>query len=1077
MDLHKYHHRRTTLFLSNIFRQRQQAQHNDYRKYLTEKRVRLQEIKEAQDNWNRRLYPGLSSLIEVITQKQHLWERRPSDNDFLMVRVGLAPTRLCCPIEFAQNDKIKYVPELLREVRGLLTQYSHIEQQPVVIGLRNLGTTAIIGPHSATHGLLRAMLCQIATFHAPHEVRIGAYFPPETRAEWGWLKWLPHSRRLHRSKTGQTDAAEPLCLLADNIDSFQETFITQIKPELERRSKIIQESTREAEEGIFQSQPLPHLILVLDGFTPGGQLAHMPELEELLRHPARLGVTIILLIDEQYQEPSAIQARLTVGRAQLTYQEMAPDGKTFDFVLPDDVDSRQCEIIARRLAPLTLVDMDDTPLDFSQDIRLLELLNIPSVDTLQVAEHWQYAHTGLQLLRIPIGQQKNGALILDLKEMADGGVGPHGMIIGATGSGKSELLCTIVTGLALTHDPHMVNFVLVDFKSGTAFADFATLPHVAGIITNLENNPALISRMYISLLNEQKRRQNMLSSAGNLSSIKQYQAKWRKNPDMEPMPYLLIIIDEFAQLIANHEEFLALFTSFGQVGRSLGMHMLLSTQHVDERHVKSLDGLLRYRICLRTFKPDESISAPGKPDAYYLPPLPGSGYLKVDDDVYIPFKTALISTPYIPARQQQVDPTTFIRKFTITGKLIPYQQPAHTDESRDIHTDETYTEMNMVIARIAQAPTPATGWHVHPVWQPPLKGLITLYEVLLHCGQSDLDGTSWPASAPFGPLCIPLGMLDRPAEQVQEPVMLDFSGVGGHMVVVGGPQSGKSILLCTIITSLMVTHSPSEVQIYGIDLDGGLLRIFEEAPHIGIVCDKTDREKIRRLIRRIRQIIVERELLFARYGIESMVTYRQLRQRSELVNEEFGDVFLVIDNFSPLLSAFETCDPDIASSIMDIVTTGLAYGIHVIITANQWLEVRPRLRSNIGTSLELRMIDSEESEIDKKQAAMLSTDTPGRGLHQSRLLFQTAWPTVTGATLVPLPLQQALDELIQRMRQAWKGPLAPQIPVLPQEIPLRGTSHIRYRCRNTHRVGGISSQPNVYRSHLLRSTFFDSRRW
>ncbi len=1020
------------MFLTNFLqrrslKQRLQVEYKRYRGYLADRQRRFDEIKGMQQQRNDRLYPHMSGLSTIVTQRQNLWERRLSDDDFLMVRVGVAPTPLCCAIDFHEDYKVNYVPALLQEARDLVTQNSHIDEQPIVISLSTLGTLAVTGYRAATRALVRAMLCQIAAFHSPDEVRIVGYWTPDVAIEWGWLKWLPHTRLLRQVKAEHR--CEQRCMLAENAADFQELFITQIKPELERRNKFNQNVQADLKS---DKQKLPHLVFVLDGFVPGGALARAPGLEDILRDSSRLGVTILCLVDAQAQEPAAIRARLDVasvfGKTQLSYKETALGGKDVEFITPDAADARACEQMARCLAPLDLVDMD-AQLDFSRDVRLLELQDIPVVDTLKVAERWR-PRTEQQLLRVPIGRQKNGTLTLDLKEMATGGFGPHGLVVGATGSGKSELLRTVVTSLALTHDPHTVNFVLVDFKAGAAFADFADLPHVAGIITNLENDPVLIHRMYTSLLGEQQRRQNMLSRAGNLDNIRQYQAKWHKNSEMEPMPYLLIIVDEFAQLIANHEEFLALFTKFGQVGRSLGMHMMLATQRVDEGRIKTLEGHLRYRICLRTFKPEESAAVLGKPDAYFLPPSPGSGYFKVDDDIYTEFKTALISTPYVPASRQQVDPTTLIREFTRTGRLAACQQ--QEDFSSMAVDDELGTEMDVVIERIMQAPTPVDGWHVHPVWQPPLRGMIPLDEVLTHCKRGDLDGTHWYTPAPFGPLSIPIGLLDRPAEQVQEPMMLDFSGAGGHLVIVGAPQSGKSTLLRTLIASFMVTHSPSDVQFYCIDFGGGLLRVFDGVPHVGAVCGKTDRDKARRVLRRMRQIIVEREVLFAERGIDSMAAYRQLRLQGELPDEDLGDVFLLIDNLGQLQSDLEASDPDSAGDIATIITTGLTYGVHVIVTANQWIEVRPRLRSNIGTRLELRLNDPGDSDIDRKQAATIPHEAAGRGLDPSRLLFQTAWPVINrGASL---SVQQSLEALVQRIRSAWTGPIAPQVLVLPQKV-------------------------------------------
>ncbi len=1011
-------------------RQQIKAEHERYRKYLDGKERRVSEIASIQREHNARLYPNLPTLAQVITQRQMLWERRPLDADFLTVRIGLAPMPLCCPIEFQADYRVIYDSDLLQAVNTLTTQKRYLDQQPLTIALPQYGTIAIAGQPNATRALMRAILCQIMAFHAPNEVRIAAYFPASAASDWAWLKWLPHTRRLRQHQPGASD--EQLCMLADSVADFQQMLLTQIKPEVERRST----SGQDARSG---SPHIPHFIVLLDGFRPDSALAQMAGLEEMLRNASRLGMTILCLVEHEQLAPSMLQARLslttTAQSTQLTYIETRAGGAHVEFVMPDRADKNTCERLARALTPLNIIDMD-AALDFSQEIRLLDLFAIPELEQFCIAEYWR-SRSPQELLCVPIGQQKNGPLLLDLKEMAMGGAGPHGLLVGATGSGKSELLRTIVTSLALTHDPQTVNFVLVDFKAGAAFADFTRLPHVAGIITNLENDPLLISRMYASLLGEQNRRQMLLSRAGNLGNIRQYQELWRRNPTLEPMPYLIIIVDEFAQLIAEHEEFLALFTKFGQVGRSLGMHMLLATQRIDEGRIKTLDGHLRYRICLRTFKPEESSAVIGTPDAYYLPPSPGSGYFKVDDDIYTAFKTALISTPYITPTQQQVDPTTLIREFTVTGKLIATTLTARADQQQ-AQDNEQQTEMHMVVEQIRHTMPPQGGWHVHPVWQPPLQEKLPLDEVLERTGYHDLDGTHWYPTAPFGILNIPIGLLDRPANQLQEPILLDFSGFGGHLAIVGAPQSGKSTLLRTIISAFLVTHMPDIAQFYCIDFGGGLLRVFEDAPHVGVICGKTERDKIRRVVRRVRQVLIEREALFSKHGIDSMATYRRLRQEKRLPQEDFGDVFLLLDNFGQFQADFESSDADIISDIATLIANGLTYGIHIILTANQWIEIRPRLRSNIGTRLELRLNDPSESEIERKLAMTIPPHIPGRGLHQAKLLFQTALPMIRmhGTTAKPaeMNVQNALEDLVRRVRVSWHGTQAPRIPVLPLEV-------------------------------------------
>ncbi|GCF10019.1 type VII secretion protein EccCa [Dictyobacter arantiisoli] len=1024
------------MFLSMYFQRRaqktqQKAITESYRGYLDSIQRRLTEIRKLQVQRNTHLYPEPSLLPTIVAQRQALWERRPADEDFLSARIGVAPIALCCAVNFKEDYKASVDPSLLQEVRDLVNRNSHIDGQPLVISLRKLGSISVVGPNSAARTLARSIVSQLVTFHTPDEVSILTYFPPSAAPEWDWLKWLPHTHRLRQVNLEHPTATDPLCLLADTVDDLRVLFETQIKPEIELRYKMLKGKNQDE-----LSMKFRHLIFILDGFTPGGLLRQIPELEQIMRDAVQLGITVISLVDTKEQEPPVLQARLALATTfhdlYLSYQETFPDGKYVEFIALDKIEVSQCERIARSMAPLHVVD-GEASLDFSQNVSLLQLHNIPAIETLQVADLWR-KRNDKQLLRVPIGVQKNGPLILDVKEMAAGGFGPHGLVIGATGSGKSELLRTVVTSLALTHDPYTVNFVLIDFKAGAAFAEFADLPHVAGIITNLENDPLLISRMYDSLLGEQQRRQNLLSQVG-APNIIEYHKKWRNNPHMEPMPYLIIIVDEFAQLIANYEDFLALFTKFGQVGRSLGMHMMLATQRVDEGRIRTLEGHLRYRIALRTFKADESSAVIGTHDAYYLPPSPGSGYFKVDEDIYTSFKTALISLPYVPLSQRNVDPITLFRTFTATGQLLSPQTKDATQPLQAI--TKPRTEMQMVIENISQAPAPANGWRVHAVWQAPLRERIALADVLLHCGQGKLDGSAFPTRAPFGPLCVPIGMIDRPAKQVQDPLLLDFSGLGGHLVVVGAPQAGKSTLLRTLITSLIVTHTPQEVQIYGIDFGGGLLRIFEHAPHVGAICSRADRDKQQRVLRRMQRIVAEREALFAQYEIDGMASYRHLRQQGQFSHELYGDVFLFIDNFGQFQSEGETNDPESVALVTSLIASGLTYGVHVILTANQWTDIRTRLRSNIGTRLELRLNDTNDSEFDRKVAAMIAMETPGRGLLPEKLQFQTALPIVgdhASDDVSSFALQKILETLIQRVHTTWKGPGAPKIRVLPQEV-------------------------------------------
>jgi len=1010
------------------------AERATYTEYLTQWHTQLQTLAQQQQQTSARLHPAPTRLAAGVVQREYLWERRLEDQDFLHIRVGVGPMPLCRDIhlDLGNNPMMtKFVPDLRLQAESLIDVYRYLDDMPVALPLRQIGTLAITGSRSLTRALVRAMLCQVVTLHAPEDVRCIVYFPEQAVQAWAWLKWLPHVRRLRQVKVEKKGAPEPYCLLADNVTDFHDLLKNQIKPELERRSKI-----REDKQEAAINHLRPHMVLVLDGFTPHGALAQLPELDELFHNAAELGVTIICLAEDKSQEPSLTAARITIpGADWLTFEENRPGGRRLQGITPDAVDLQACEAIARSLAPLTLAEKGAQQ-DLSHDVHLLDLLNISSADAIDASELRQL-RMRQNLLQASLGRRADGQpLVLDLKEAAEKGMGPHGLIVGATGSGKSELLRTLVTSLALTHDPHLLNFVLVDFKGGASFADFAALPHVAGIITNLQSDASLVDRAYSSLLGEQQRRQRMLHEAGNLDNIKQYQAKWQMNPGLDPMPHLLIVVDEFAELIAARSDFLDLFVTIGRVGRSLGIHLLLASQRIDEGRMRGLEGHLRYRICLRTFSAAESSAVLNSPDAYYLPSSPGVGYFKVDSDIYDLFKTALISVPYVPATEHTTA-ASLMREFTDTGKLVRPQPIANrvgqAPGFAETEASELHTEMDVVIARLAKEQSAQT--RIHQIWLPPLEKVVLLEE-LLHKGQrSGMNGNHGQTLRPFGPLQIPVGLLDKPLEQAQELLLLDFSGVGGHLAVVGAPQSGKSMLLRTVVTSFIVTHSPQDVQLYCIDLGGGLLRVFEKAPHVGAVCGKSERDKIRRLVRQMQTIIDERAFLFREQGVDSMATYRLRRQRGELSGAPFGDVFLIIDNFAQFQQDFELLNDDITQ----IVATGLTYGVHVILASNRWAEIRPKVRDNIGTRLELRLNDPIESEFGKAAASAIPVGVPGRGLTKDKLQFQTALPLVNSHKdpHQHLPLQQALEVLVQQKRQSWKGAPAPPIRMLPSVVSWR----------------------------------------
>ena len=418
---------------------------------------------------------------------------------------------------------------------------------------------------------------------------------------------------------------------------------------------------------------------------------------------------------------------------------------------------------------------------------------------------------------------------LDFKESAHEGMGPHGLVIGATGSGKSELLRTVVAALAVTHSSEELNFVLVDFKGGATFASLDALPHTSAVITNLADELPLVDRMRDALAGEMDRRQELLRAAGNYVSRYEYEKARAAGEPLAPMPSLLIICDEFSELLAAKPDFIDLFVMIGRLGRSLGVHLLLASQRLEEGKLRGLDTHLSYRIGLRTFSAVESRIVLGVPDAYELPSAPGHGYLKTDTARCCgsgprtsPARTGRRGQRL---RSQARCSAGSCRTASTSCRCRPEMPVDAAPEPEQPADGKAVAMLDVLIDQLKGRGAPA-----HQVWLPPLADPPGLGELL---GPLAVDPTyractasGWPGR---GRLTVPVGVVDRPYEQRRDPMMVELAGAGGNVVIVGGSLSGKSTMLRTMLASLALTHTPREVQFFCLDFGGGALRSLERA--------------------------------------------------------------------------------------------------------------------------------------------------------------------------------------------------------------------------------------------------------
>ncbi|WP_237771634.1 type VII secretion protein EccCa [Kribbella sp. ALI-6-A] len=965
-----------------------------YLRQLAQHRIRLRRSIDRQRAAMHYLHPDPASLW-VLAQSFRLWERRRDDPDFAVARIGTG----------AQSTPVKLVPpdtqplERLEPLsasalRRFVATYASVPELPLAIAVNGFSRIYVRGDHQRSLGLVRALLGQLATLQAPDDLRVAVSAAPRSRPDWDWLKWLPHA--LHPVKT---DALGPLRLVASSITGVE----AMLDDLLANRPRF--------DPGNDPRGTGAQLVVVLDGGAVEGS-------DHLMTGGGVEGVTVVDLTTPppRILEPSCVVLNVT---ADGTLSSETVDGQT-ELGRADELTIELAEALARQLAPLRLTAQPVGEQPLSTELGLAELLELGDPYAFDPASTW-VQRPNRDRLRLRFGIRPDGTPIeIDLKESAQDGMGPHGLLIGATGSGKSELLRTLVLGLAVTHPPRSLNFALVDFKGGATFTRLDALPHTSAVITNLADELHLVDRMTDALNGELLRRQELLRAAGNYSSLRDYEKARTAGVPLPEVPSLLVIVDEFSELLSAKPDFIETFVQIGRVGRSLGVHLLLASQRLEEGRLRGLDAHLSYRIALRTFSESDSRSVLGNGDAFHLPRPPGHGFIKSGTEPLVRFRSAYVSGVHVRPRrgfggrllESVLEPMEYSTSYR--APVVEEQPEAALAEPDDDAVGESL--LDILVDRLAGQGTPA-----HQVWLPPLDESASVGELLGDLVVDPARGLT-PADPQLrGRLHAVVGLVDRPLDQRRDSLVLDLSGGAGHVVVIGGPQSGKSTALQAIVTSLALTHTPAEVQFYCLDFGGGSLSTLRGLPHVGGVAARQSTGAVRRTVAEVAGVLARRERQFAEHEIDGIADYRRRRAAGQFADDPYGDVFLVIDGWGSLRTDFE----DLEATVADLAARGLSYGVHVVLSCARPYELKLNIRDLLGTRLELRLGDPLDSMTDRITALSVPEGRPGRGVTSAKHHLLIALPQLT----------EGPAELVSAVAQAWPGTPAPRIRLLPAELP------------------------------------------
>ncbi|MEV7972097.1 type VII secretion protein EccCa [Cellulomonas sp. NPDC089187] len=941
------------------------------------------------------LHPDPPALAGVARDPARVWERRRRDADYLAARVGVGPVPwFVLRVPPPESPVQPHDPMMSAEVDLVTEQFALVEAMPVPVDLRAAGVVAVVGDRSRTVPLVRALLLQLAVAHSPDDLSMAAAYPEERATDWAGLDLLPHVQ-----DPDVFDGPVPARRVAPDLPTLSRVLGRTLGERLQH--------ARAARRTGAVSAPAARLVVVTDDHGGRAQALAVPGAD-----PRALGICTVHLVDAQLDEPEDVDIRIVLDQdgATLTTAPGTAAATETRFT-PDLVGAALFTATTRVLAALRTAQVLAPDEDDDRTPAVHDMLGIgggPQQGGLDPAQLWA-SREPEDFLRVPFGWDDAGTPVeLDLKESAQLGMGPHGICVGATGSGKSEMLRTLLLSLALTHPPEDLAMILVDYKGGAAFAPLAPLPHLAGLIDNLADDAQLTTRARSSIAGEVLRRQRILKDAGSLPSITAYRRlRATERPELPPLPHLFLVIDEFGELLTAEPEFIDLFLQIGRIGRSIGVHLLLSSQRVEGGKLRGLDTYLSYRLGLRTFSESESQVVLNTVDAYHLPALPGYGYLKVDTSVYTRFRAGYVSGPAGRVEDPGTDPTDLVLPVPTYHGLR-----GRSGGSTTALPDEDGPSLVDEVVRRLRAPDRA----VRPVWLSPLPDRVGLGAVV---DQADRGGAGLSAV---------IGLVDDPARQAQEPWRLDLTRAGGHVAVIGAPQSGRTTVLRTLASSLALTATPRQVAVYGMDLTGGGLTRIEGFPHVGGVATRAHRERLIRLLEELTGMLRQREQVFRDRGIDSVAQLRTWHAEGRLPELPAAEVVLLVDGYGQLRTDF----PELEDPFVSVLQRAASFGIHLVLGLTRWSDVRMAHQSLIGTRIELRLNDPADSSVDRKLSATITPETPGRALLDDKRFGQVALPVLDAVADDVIGVE--LEELAARTAAAWSGPAAAPIRLLPTTV-------------------------------------------
>ena len=888
-----------------------------YKDYINSKSKLIDKIMNKQRNILIENYVPAEKCVDIILNKNsRLWERKIEDHDFLEIRLGIGDVPLKIDIQYPEEKFVMEDDNLVEILNTIANKSKILKDAPIVVPLIEKNISAIITHNDEQcYNFLQNIIIQLITFQSYKDLKIIFLVKEDKQKKWDYLKMLPHI----------WDDAEQIRFFADDYNDMQE-ISKYLEEEFQNRVQY--------EKEVDYKSFMPYYLIITDDYK---KVKNLKIVTEILKSKTNLGFSILCISDNLMQLPDECKTFISIenGSGIVFESELSSTNQrkfTFDITQTFFFDK-----IIRTIAniPIKNTSVDKTLLP--NTYTFLEMYDVGSIDQLNILERWRKNDSTLSL-QAPLGiDNSEMPIVLDIHEKFHG---PHGLIAGSTGSGKSEFIITYILSLAINYHPDDVSFLLIDYKGGGLAGAFkkreAVLPHLVGTITNIDT--AQLQRSLASIQSELRRRQIIFNEARNVTDestidIYKYQKLYHEGVVSVPIPHLLIICDEFAELKQQQEEFMDELISVARIGRSLGVHLILATQKPAGIVNEQIRSNSKFAICLKVQDRSDSNDVIKKPDAANLKQA-GQFYLQVGNDEYFVLgQSAWAGAPYFPSNftKKKVDNSVeFISNIGMAIKKVDNSKQEVVSSQGD-----QLTNIVRYIYELAQQENIQTK----SLWLDNIPETIFVRD--LH--------KKYNIQVQKNKINPVIGEYDDPFNQRQGIVNLDLSSEG-NTIIYGNADSGKETLLSTIIYDIITTHTVEEVQLYLLDFGSEALKIFSNSPHVGDIVFIDDDEKISRLFELLQKIIKDRKAILSEYNGD----YNLYIDTS---GKDMPMIVVIINNYEVFSENYED---NYEEEFRTLTREGIKCGITFIISTSAYSNIRYRLSQNFKQKIALQLNNDDD---------------------------------------------------------------------------------------------------------------------